>query len=155
MKLCIVRHGLAVTGADSDEQRPLREEGVQQAQRAGQWLESLGLESPQLMVSPYLRTQQTAQAINESLGSTIDTMNALVPSSAPESVVEQLLAVKQDTVLVSHLPLVGRLAALLVEGQVFDQPWSPAECWLLEGDIAAAACMSVRDIWYPELAQAS
>jgi len=62
-----------------------------------------------------------------------------------------LTAQEQDLILVSHLPLVGHLAAMLVDGQLYDQPWSPAECWILQGDLAAAGCMSVDAVWYPVL----
>jgi phosphohistidine phosphatase len=151
MKLCIVRHGVAVLGADSDEQRVLRPEGLQQAQRAGRWLVSAGLSQARLMTSPYVRTQQTAGEIANALGGQPQMLAELVPGGEPQQVVEQLQSITDDVVLVSHLPLVGRLAALLVDGEVYDQPWSPAECWLLEGDVFAAGCMTVTQVWYPEL----
>ncbi|GGY40998.1 phosphohistidine phosphatase SixA [Bacterioplanes sanyensis] len=151
MKLCIVRHGVAVLGADSDDQRVLRPEGLQQAHMAGRWLASEGLSRPQLFASPYVRTQQTATEIGSALGCEPQLMTELVPGSEPQVVVEQLLEMTDDVVLVSHLPLVGRLAAWLVDGEVYDQPWSPAECWLLEGDVFAAGCMTVTQVWYPEL----
>ena len=54
-------------------------------------------------------------------------------------------------IVVSHLPLVGRLASLLVDGRALDQPWSPAEGWVLSGDLFAPGCMTVDQIWYPAL----
>lgn len=153
MKLCIVRHGLAEVGADSDQQRPLREEGAEQARLAGLWLADAALQSPLIVSSPFVRAQQTAEAIASSLAQEVRFSDHLTPSSSPQQLLGEVSNLQQDVVLVSHLPLVGRLAALLVEGQVFDQPWSPAECWLLEGDVFAAACMTVTQVWYPELAR--
>jgi phosphohistidine phosphatase len=39
----------------------------------------------------------------------------------------------------------------MVDGEVYDQPWSTAECWVLEGDLIARGCMRVSKTWYPGL----
>lgn len=158
MKICIVRHGSAEQGADEDSQRNLTTKGLAQVQGAGRWLmEQLkhgDLASNTLILSsPYLRAQQTAEAIAEATALSLNILPDLVPHGKIERIGEQLMSQTQDLILVSHLPLVGRLAAKLVDGQMYDQPWSPAECWLLEGDIAASGCMSVTSVWYPALEQ--
>ena len=156
-KLAIVRHGAAVPGGDSDASRALTEQGQLQADAAGAWL-SQHMPGAGILVSPYLRAQQTAAAlVRHGLGqgeghtSGLVTSDALTPSGHPERIVESLLLRTDDLILVSHLPLVGRLAALLVDGQVYDQPWSTAECWVLEGDVFAAGCLSLVTSWYPAL----
>ena len=152
MKLCIVRHGTAVSGAVQDEGRALTPRGLMQAQGAGVWLAQQPLKSPALFCSSYLRTRQTADAIGAALGLTATVMPALTPDADVRHLLDELMRQSDDLILVSHLPLVGHLAALLVDGQVYDQPWSPAECWLLNGDIAAPGCMTVEAVWYPVLA---
>ena len=156
MKVCIVRHGSAEAGVDSDESRSLTEKGFQQAQGVGRWIGSLIedqqlSDSLQICHSPFLRARQTAEAVSEACGLKAIEIGLITPSGDIEQLLEWLMTQDRDVVLVSHLPLVGRLAAKLVEGQVFDQPWSPAEAWVLEGDMAASGCMTVTKVWYPAL----
>ena len=156
MKVCIVRHGSAEIGADEDSQRSLTEKGRQQAQGAGRWLATLVADGvvandAKIFASPYLRARQTAEAIAEASSLTLSEFADITPHGKVERIVEKLIREEKDIILVSHLPLVGRLAAKLVDGQIYDQPWSPAECWLLEGEVAGSGCMSVASVWYPAL----
>lgn len=151
MKICIVRHGSAVSGAVQDQNRGLTERGEGQAVGAGHWLAQQAFNNPRILASPFLRARQTAQAIADSLILPVETMPHLVPDGDVQQLLNDLTAQEQDLILVSHLPLVGHLAAMLVDGQLYDQPWSPAECWILQGDLAAAGCMSVDAVWYPVL----
>lgn len=161
MKVCIVRHGSAEMGADADASRQLTEKGSTQAQGAGRWLASMlndgKIESDvTLYSSPYIRARQTAEAISAATGIAVSSLaeqvdGDIVPAGNIDDIVDFLSTQEGDIILVSHLPLVGRLAAKLVDGEVYDQPWSPAECWLLEGDPAASGCMTVTAVWYPAL----
>jgi|TARA_R110000868_G_scaffold200228_4_gene447480 phosphohistidine phosphatase len=151
VKICIVRHGSAVVGSLDDQHRGLTDKGRHQAQAAGGWLAEQEWQNPQIWVSPYYRAQQTAALISESMPLDMENHASLIPSSDVTPIVDELIERDGDVILVSHLPLVGRLAAYLVEGQVFDQPWSPAECWVLSGDIAGPGCLSVESVWYPVL----
>lgn len=151
MKICIVRHGSAVSGAVQDQNRGLTGRGENQAAGAGRWLAQQSFNSPRILASPFLRAQQTAQAIADCLGVAVENMPHLVPDADVLQLLNDLTDQEQDLILVSHLPLVGHLAAMLVDGQLYDQPWSPAECWILQGDLAAAGCMNVGAVWYPVL----
>lgn len=150
MKLYIIRHGEAGS-AQTDSARQLTERGQKQAEKAANWLASV-VEGPiALWSSPYQRTYQTAQAISDALSIDIISHNCLIPDVTPKKVVEELIHQQQSIILVSHLPLVGRLASLLVDGSIYDQPWSAAEIWQFEGDIYASGCLMNTDIWYPAL----
>ena len=156
MKICIVRHGSAEIGADNDSQRALTTKGTDQARGAGKWVAGLLADGvlandTKILSSPYLRAEQTAQQIQLASKLELEQLNTITPAGDVDAIVDELTQSENDLILVSHLPLVGRLAAKLVDGQVYDQPWSPAECWLLEGDIAAAGCMTVTSVWYPAL----
>ncbi|WP_221798564.1 phosphohistidine phosphatase SixA [Oceanobacter mangrovi] len=151
MKICVVRHGSAMAGQLDDVSRGLTESGLREVVMAGKWLASQQWNNPVIWASPYHRAQQTAAAISEASGLDVDTHPTLVPSADVQPILDDLVQQQRDLILVSHLPLVGRLAATLIDGQAYDQPWSPAECWVLEGDIAAAGCMSVAAVWYPAL----
>lgn len=151
MKIAIVRHGAAHYGQDYDHARTLTEQGHEQARRLAHWLADHGWHDAHLIASPFVRAQQTATAIAETLSVPLQSQSLLQPDGQPNEAVEWLSAQTQALILVSHLPFVGRLASLLVDGSVYDQPWSPAECWVLEGSIAAPGCMTVVDVWYPAL----
>ncbi len=151
MKICIVRHGSAVSGAVQDQNRGLTDRGAGQAAGAGRWLAQQTFNNPRILASPFLRAQQTAQAIAGSLALAVETMPHLVPDGDLQQLLSDLSVQEQDLILVSHLPLVGHLAAMLVDGQLHDQPWSPAECWILQGDLPTAGGMIVDAVWYPVL----
>ena len=151
MKICIVRHGSTEPGAVHDQSRVLTERGQAQVQAAGKWLSEQPLNCPQILASPYRRAQQTAQAIADLMRLSVETLPLLTPDADINALISDLQARNNDLILVSHLPLVGHLSAYLTEGEVFQQPWSPAEVWTLEGDIAGPACMTVGPVWYPVL----
>ncbi|WP_370314309.1 phosphohistidine phosphatase SixA [Thalassolituus sp.] len=150
VKLIIIRHGAAVAGADHDSERRLTPEGKVQAAHAAAWVAGR-LPGARILSSPYRRAVQTAMEVARAQDSRIHETTDLTPDKAPSQIVDSLLDCQHDVVLVSHLPLVGRLAALLTDGQIYDQPWSTAECWLLEGDLIAPGCMQVASVWYPGL----
>jgi phosphohistidine phosphatase len=151
VKLYLIRHGEAVNGKTYDESRQLTERGKERAQLAANWLAKI-VEGPiSIWTSPYVRTRQTAEPIAKALDAKIIPHQCLTPDMTPQGVLDELVYESQNVVLVTHLPLVGRLAALLTEGFVFDQPWSATEVWQLEGDVFAAGCLENTDVWYPAL----
>tara|TARA_B100000446_G_C10547858_1_gene339133 strand:+ start:3773 stop:4234 length:462 start_codon:yes stop_codon:yes gene_type:complete len=151
VKLYLIRHGEAVNGDTYDVNRQLTERGERRAQLAADWLAKTVKGPVSIWSSPYLRTRQTAEPIARALDSKIIHHQCLQPEMTPQKVVEELTLESQNMILVTHLPLVGRLAALLTEGSVFDQPWSATEVWQLEGDVFAAGCLENTGVWYPAL----
>lgn len=148
MKLCIVRHGDAGFSSPDFERR-LTALGRQQAKGAGQWIKAQFDKAPRLVASPYLRAQETATIIAKECGLQIETWPNITPEGNAKALVDKLTGVSEDIVLVSHLPLVGYLAATLVDGRSYNQPWSAAECRLLQGEILASGCLSVANVWLP------
>ena len=65
--LWLLRHADAAEGAPDDE-RPLTERGIQQAEAAGQALKQLGVKLDACLSSPKLRALQTAQLACAPLG---------------------------------------------------------------------------------------
>lgn len=129
-----------------DPERQLTADGRHQAKAAGQWLVAQFPRKARLIASPYLRTQETAAIIAAETGLQVETWSSITPDADIGFLLDKLAGISEDLILVSHLPLVGHLAAMLVDGRKYDQPWSPAECWLLEGEVLAAGCMSVSHI---------
>lgn len=151
MKVYLIRHGAAVPGSPDDSNRSLTERGQENASRAANWLAKQIKGPVAIWASPFLRTQQTAQPIAKAFAQEVINHKCLMPDMTPQKVVDELCNEQQDIILVTHLPLVGRLASLLIEGVVYDQPWSPTEIWQLEGEVIAAGCLENTNVWYPAL----
>lgn len=113
MKLFVMRHGTAEELADNDVQRVLSTEGKQDIRQMSsdyvQDLQSVDV----IWASPYVRTQQTAIIMAETLDKPIVTQDFLPPSGNPALVLAALQEQTDKTILiVSHQPLVG----ILVDG---------------------------------------
>lgn len=123
MLIMIMRHGEAAMHAPSDAERSLTEHGRQHCIQTANWLKTQvpslaksGLDKA--LVSPYLRAQQTMDAVSSVLDAeSIETLPELTPSGNEERVADYLLALAEQGVssvlVVSHLPLVGYLVSEL------------------------------------------
>ena len=114
MKLYIMRHGEAVSFADADRNRALSEHGCWQVTEVAKQMSGLPLTG--ILVSPYLRAQQTAELMQAGMG--IDVPFTCCDRLTPDASVQSVLNVLPDEgqwLLVSHMPLVSRLAGLLTE----------------------------------------
>jgi phosphohistidine phosphatase len=98
--LWLLRHAEAADGAPDDE-RPLTDRGVRQAEAAGRALEALGATLDACLSSPKLRALQTAQLACGPLGVevTVDRRLAGEPFE-----VDDLTAGLDDVLLVGHDP---------------------------------------------------
>jgi phosphohistidine phosphatase SixA len=98
----------------TDIQRQLTLEGRKQIQNVADKYYSEFSAIDQLWVSPYVRTQQTADIIANSINKSIVTCHWLTPDSNVPVVTEHLsLQHSQTLLLVSHQPLVGDLVSRL------------------------------------------
>jgi phosphohistidine phosphatase len=117
MKLWVLRHGEAVPHGSRphDSERELTDNGRKEVLRTAALL--IGKPLTAIYASPYLRAQQTAQLVRETLGfePEIRTVEWLTPDTEPDKVAEQMVAVS-DVLLVSHNPLVGNLLSYLQHG---------------------------------------
>ena len=114
MELFILRHGSAHPDAVKDSERALNatgREAVEQILRENaQRLEGIN----HVLVSPYLRAQQTCEIALRFLpkipAKNVHTVDCLVPTASPKSVIEHLSERGFSSVLcVSHQPLLGTL----------------------------------------------
>ncbi|MCE8020617.1 phosphohistidine phosphatase SixA [Halomonas sp. MCCC 1A11036] len=117
-RLYIMRHGEAAPGYP-DSERELTARGRGEAERMARWLGARVAKGARLYVSPYVRARQTALPLAEALGAEPEVLPIITPDDAPEAVCVWLLANADEApiVLVSHMPLVGLLTGLLVEGR--------------------------------------
>lgn len=118
MHIFIMRHGEASFHAFTDKDRPLTARGEEQADEQGTWLKSQTI--PDLiLVSPYLRAQQTCQLASQYFSKKIptETWDNLTPYGNAEITVDYIDTLQQQGIdnllIVSHLPLVDDIVTAL------------------------------------------
>lgn len=114
MDLLLWRHAEAEEGSD-DLKRRLTTRGEKQAKQMAAWLRQHLPKNTRILVSPAVRTQQTAAALDLPF----DTSPLLAPD---RSVIDLISATGWPDhagalLVVGHQPTLGRTAALLLAGQ--------------------------------------
>jgi phosphohistidine phosphatase len=141
--LLVMRHGEAGHGVP-DAERELTARGRREAERMAAWLaDREDLAGLRLLASPYRRARQTAAIVGQALGLEAEALSLITPDDPPRAVADWLLEQPQGRplLLVSHMPLVGALTGLLVEGRVDRGLGFPtAAVAELEADVWAAGC---------------
>ncbi|WP_339882866.1 phosphohistidine phosphatase SixA [Vreelandella maris] len=151
----IMRHGEAGPGYP-DHARRLTPRGEREAEKMARWLAERvaagELPMPTLYASPYARAQQTAQALCDALGTPLETLEFITPEDSPSAVSDWLLEQPEGApiMLVSHMPLVGDLAGLLVEGNSGQGVGFPtAAIAEFEAEVWAAGCAQLKRFTQP------
>ncbi|GLP96589.1 phosphohistidine phosphatase SixA [Paraferrimonas sedimenticola] len=118
-----MRHGDAAFDACKDSERQLSLQGRREAQKTGQILAGETAQVDLVLVSPYLRAQQTWQLVRYEINppGKIVVLDELTPESDPAltaSLISAMAEVQQaKTVLVvAHMPLLGYLCTEFVAG---------------------------------------
>ncbi|NNN43302.1 MULTISPECIES: phosphohistidine phosphatase SixA [unclassified Vibrio] len=122
MKIVIMRHGEAHHYAASDAERALTDRGRNESIAVARvCAEQQNLHQfDKVLLSPYLRAQQTWQAISCYFSATrVETCDDITPYGQAEAVFDYLAALieteqLESILLVSHLPLVAYLSAEFV-----------------------------------------
>ncbi|UAA40115.1 phosphohistidine phosphatase SixA [Paraneptunicella aestuarii] len=116
MQLLLMRHGEAEPFKADDKSRNLTPYGVEQARRAGDWLNAELGSIDVAMVSPYVRAQQTLTSLAEQVNvSRVMTNYDITPSGNPSLVHDYVDAFLLDNpdvkslLLVCHMPIVSFL----------------------------------------------
>ncbi|MDG6894243.1 phosphohistidine phosphatase SixA [Volucribacter amazonae] len=115
MKILVMRHGEAEVMAKSDQLRPLTLFGQQQSGEQGEKLFKAGIYPQYVLVSPYLRAQQTFVQVNRKFvdGLKQETWQELTPYGDANLVRDYVALLNQQGVdcllIISHLPLVGSI----------------------------------------------
>jgi phosphohistidine phosphatase len=119
MQIYIMRHGQAEMMAFSDAERNLTDIGREESERMAKYLVKEGVTLDAVLVSPYVRAQQTWQSVSPFFDgiTNIQTLPCLTPSGSARKTVNELLALQAEGVksvlIVSHLPLVGYIVGEL------------------------------------------
>lgn len=122
MELLLVRHAIAFERnarrwADDDE-RPLCPRGIERARRAAAGLKRLTPRPARVLVSPLLRTRQTAALLTQCAGwPEALTCEALRPGTAPEKLLALLPRSRNARIaVIGHEPDLSALLALCLDG---------------------------------------
>ena len=124
MKLCLVRHGIAVPsetpGLISDAARELTVEELEKMRRNARALRRLGIRPDAIWTSPFIRSRQTAEILAENLEPVVavEVVRALEPSGHFEELLARLekRSMGDTVMLVGHEPSLGELACFLIGG---------------------------------------
>lgn len=148
MKVWVLRHGEAQSRARSDAERELTAHGREEVLKSAVHLSDKSVQ--RIIASPYVRAQQTAELVRQSLGfnDPVVTVPWLTPDSSPREVLLQLDKLGVDEVLlVSHQPLVGELIGVLAHGSPQQaEPMSTASMAELEGEFVLAGAMQLNSV---------
>lgn len=112
-----MRHGDAQLEAASDAERPLTARGRDESRLMACWLSTRILDTDRVLVSPYLRAQQTLDVLRDEL--VLPDGKENLPELTPGGDVDLVCCYLQtlaneglgSVLIVSHLPLVGYLVA--------------------------------------------
>lgn len=156
MELWILRHGEAEAPVKDDAARPLTERGVRQIRRQA---ETFGLQLhliKHVWVSPYLRTQQTANTLLTSLKPVFSgeckTVNWLTPDTPVLEVLTHLTAdpLAENVLLISHQPLVSTLVSHLCGLSPWQVSMDPGTIAHLTLPVLAQGLGELRSVTAPE-----
>ena len=152
MDLIIWRHAEAADAeaGEDDLERALTAKGQKQARRMAEWLTSQLPDSCRVLVSPAVRTRQTADALQRKY--------KIVPELAPGADTEDILLAanwpnaKEPVLVVGHQPTLGQVAALLLSGQPQDwQIKKGAAWWIVRRDPLDPYSVYLKAVLSPEM----
>jgi phosphohistidine phosphatase len=115
MRIYLTQHGLAVP-KDVDPDRPLSERGREDVRRLAEFLDKAGVRVGQVLHSGKTRAEQSAAILAAALLPTGESQAhaGLGPKDPLEKLSPEIAFWSVDTLIVGHLPYLGRLAALLL-----------------------------------------
>lgn len=143
--IVLMRHGEAEPYSGQDSSRRLTQKGRAQANLTGRWLGEQNLPVSHIIASPYLRAQQSAQCVADSLALDVTSIRNITPD-ASEAAAEAALAEHMGAVVCFHQPILGRLLHRWTGQRV---SVNTGACFVLHGDLLAPGWMSLSTQFDP------
>lgn len=146
MDLLLWRHAEAEDG-DEDLKRRLTERGEKQARTMAAWILAHRPKDLRIIVSPAVRTQQTAEA----LGLPFETHRKI----GPDACVSELIAASGwptasgSVLIVGHQPSLGRMASLLLAGHEAEWSIKKGALWWLSNRVRRTEAQTVLRAMIP------
>jgi phosphohistidine phosphatase len=115
MKLYLVRHGEATHLAE-ESGRPLSQAGLKEVSIVSKFLGQHHIEIGQIYHSGKLRAEQTANELARAIQPQpkVDVLSGLLPNDEVKPILPYCNNWKKNTMLVGHLPFMGKLASTLL-----------------------------------------
>lgn len=146
-----MRHGEASFDADSDINRQLTNRGREEVLRSVKELAAKSCIIDSIWSSPYLRAKQTAEIAVKELGVDLNIQPRLTPDYNPSKVTEWLYKLHDSVnsvLITSHMPLVGKLVSLMVDGdQLHQMPFSTGMVVHLHAESPLEGCFSIKRVF--------
>ena len=140
MELLLWRHAEAEDG-DDDMKRRLTERGEKQARMMASWIRERQPKDLRIIVSPSVRTQQTAEALKLPF----ETLRKI----GPDACVSELIAAsgwpaaRGSVLIIGHQPSLGRMASLLLAGQESEWSIKKGALWWLSNRVRRVETQTV------------
>jgi phosphohistidine phosphatase len=149
MYLLIMRHGEAGWHTQ-DQQRSLTESGRLASAAVAKQIAVSPWRPEYIWCSPLVRARQTAAIISELINCPVEEKTFITPDDDPGECLDRLIMASQDNLmLVSHMPFVGALSTLLVDGHRRGIPFMTSQAVLLDMPIAGPGCADIRAQFLP------
>jgi len=151
MHLIIMRHGEAGWHT-IDQQRELTEMGRRDVAAVAAQIAESEFRPKEIWCSPYARARQTAAIIAEVLNCPVDEKYFITPDDDPGQCLDTLLDLDTHTtplMLVSHMPFVGALSTLLVDGHRRGIPFMTSQAVLLDMPVVGPGCADLKTQFLP------
>ncbi len=149
MLLLVMRHGEA--GWHSlDQERELTESGRQQVATTVAQIAESPWRPGMIWCSPLVRARQTTAIASEILNCPVQVRDFITPDDDPGLCLDALL--ETDTsplMLVSHMPLVGSLSTLFVDGHRRGIPFMTAQAVVLDMPVVGPGCADLKAQFLP------
>ncbi len=115
MLLYLVQHAEAKS-KDEDPSRSLSEKGIQNIKKVAHYASALNIKVSKIFHSTKLRALQTAQVLAEHIKvkDGISETEGLDPLDDPGIWFKRISEIKEDIILVGHLPYLNKLASLML-----------------------------------------
>ncbi len=115
MKLYLVQHGEALP-KELDSERPLSDQGRQDAERLARFLAGRGVRVSRVWHSGKTRARQTAELLVPTVapGVKAEARAGLAPNDSTAAFADPLASWREDAMVVGHLPFMARLVTRLV-----------------------------------------
>lgn len=149
MQLLIMRHGEAGWHT-LDRERELTESGrLGVAEVAARIAESPW--RPKLIwSSPYVRARQTAAILSEILNCPVEEKLFITPDDDPGECLDELIEHHESPLMiVSHMPLVGGLATLMVDAHRRGIPFMTSQAVMLDMPVVGPGCADLKAQFLP------
>jgi phosphohistidine phosphatase len=115
MYLYLIQHGEA-TSEETNPLRPLSEKGRSDVVKVTGFMKKVGITASEIWHSTKLRAKQTAEIVAETLALRITEKEGLAPNDPPAQWVDRILKMKEDVIIVSHLPFLQKFVSHLITG---------------------------------------